>query len=278
MLSRPASRRLALGLSTLLGIARRGWFIPDCNADTARPPLVYAGLEPLFAAAAADFADAVAGLDAFADDFARMTGPPPAPRFDQGWFPPLDAAVAYAMVRRRRPRRIVEIGCGHSTRFLARAVADGGLTTTITAIDPAPRADLAGLDVEFLRMSIQAAGSRPFAALAAGDMLLVDSSHVLMPGSDVDIILGEVLPRLPAGVVVQFHDVFLPDGYPADWSWRGYNEQQGLVGWLDGGRARLLFASHYTATRLAGAVAASVVGRLPHHPEAPDAALWFELA
>ena len=48
------------------------------------------------------------------------------------------------MVRSLRPRRIVEVGSGHSTRFLARAVADGGLDTRITAIDPRPRASIRG--------------------------------------------------------------------------------------------------------------------------------------
>jgi predicted O-methyltransferase YrrM len=68
--------------------------------------------------------------------------PPPAPRWNQDWFPRLDAAAAYAMVRALRPRRIVEVGSGHSTRFMARAVEDGGLPTQILAIDPAPRAAL----------------------------------------------------------------------------------------------------------------------------------------
>lgn len=274
--TRAGRRRLALGLSTVLGLKTRGWFVPDRNAGAAREPRTYAALEPLFAAAEADFRTWIAGLDTFAAEFAAMGGPPPAPRFEQGWFPPLDAATAYAMVRLRRPRRIVEIGCGHSTRFLARAVADGGLATTITAIDPAPRADLSALGVHFVRAPMQEAGLAPFEGLEAGDLLLVDSSHVLMPGSDVDIVLGAVLPRLPAGVAVQFHDVFLPDGYPPEWAWRGYNEQQGLYGFLAGGASTLLFASHYARTRLADVVAASVVGRLPRHPQAPDAALWIE--
>ena len=77
--------------------------------------------------------------------------PPPAPRWNQDWFPRLDAAAAYATVRETRPRRIVEVGSGHSTRFLARAVADGGLATRITAIDPRPRAAIRGLNVEWLQ-------------------------------------------------------------------------------------------------------------------------------
>ena len=81
-----------------------------------------------------------------------------------------------------------------------------------------------------------------------------------MPGSDVDFLLGHVLPALPSGVVVQIHDIFLPDDYPPDWDWRGYNEQLGVLPLLLGGAWRVVFASHYAATRLADAVARSAVG------------------
>ena len=95
-------------------------------------------------------------IEAYAADLAAI-GPdlPPAPRWNQDWFPRLDAAAAYALVRSEPPRRVVEVGSGHSTRFLARAVADGGLATRITAIDPEPRASIAGLDVAFLRKPVQ---------------------------------------------------------------------------------------------------------------------------
>ena len=50
-----------------------------------------------------------------------------------------------------------------------------------------------------------------------------------MPGSDVDLLLNRVLPRLPAGVLVHIHDIFLPFDYPPIWGWRAYNEQQGVL-------------------------------------------------
>ena len=121
--------------------------------------------------------------------------PPPAPRWNQDWFPRLDAAAAYAMVRSLRPRRIVEVGCGHSTRFLARAVADGGLDTRITAIDPKPRASLAGLGIEWMASPVQRVAAFP--PLGEGDILFIDSSHQLKPGSDVEFLLKAVLPMLP---------------------------------------------------------------------------------
>ena len=70
---------------------------------------------------------------------------PPEPRWNQDWLPRLDALAAYVTVRQVRPARIVETGAGHSTRFLARAVRDGGLNTEITSLDPEPRATLNGL-------------------------------------------------------------------------------------------------------------------------------------
>ncbi len=202
--------------------------------------------------------------------------PSPAPRWDQDWFPRLDAAMAYAMVRRAAPQRIVEVGSGHSTRFLARAVADGGLATRITAIDPAPRAAITGLDVEIIRDTVQGAGATPFEGLAAGDILFIDSSHILMPGTDVDVLMNRVMPALPPGVLVHMHDICLPDDYPADWAWRGYNEQLAVAGLLTGGGYRPLFASRYAVTRMSQAVARSAAGKLPLLDGAVESSLWLE--
>ena len=115
--------------------------------------------------------------------------PPPAPRWDQDWFPRLDAAAAYAMVRSLRPRRIVEVGSGHSTRFLARAVADGGLDTRITAIDPQPRATIEKLPVEWLRSPVQRVAAFP--PLGENDILFIDSSHQLKPGRSEERRVGK---------------------------------------------------------------------------------------
>ena len=178
-------------------------------------------------------------------------------------------------MRERKPRRIVEVGSGHSTRFLAEAIADGGLATELTAIDPAPRADIAKTGARMIAMPVPSCGSAPFAGLAAGDLLFIDSSHVLMPGSDVDFLLNQILPGLPAGVLLHVHDIFLPE-VSAEWAWRGYNEQLAIALLLTGGSWRLLFASRYAATRLAVEVAASAVAALPSVPGAYDSSLWLE--
>ena len=200
------------------------------------------------------------------------TEPPPAPRWNQDWFPRLDAAAAYAMVRSTRPKRIVEVGSGHSTRFLARAVADGALDTEIIAIDPQPRATLAGLDIEWIATPVQRVAAFP--ALAANDILFIDSSHQLKPGSDVEFLLNAVLPLLPAGVRVHFHDIFLPDDYPAHWGWRRYNEQAAVAALIERNILAVQFASHATVTRQPDALT-GVLARLPLLPGAVESSLWL---
>ena len=272
-------RRLRFGLLTLFNLAQRGFFIPYRYAESLppageRPP--YAAIERFLDRYRPVFADFLTVLSRYAPEFERIgTAPPPQPRWRQSWFPRLDAATAYSLVRECAPKRIIEVGSGHSTRFIARAVADGGLETQITAIDPAPRADLGSLPVNLVRKTIHEAGTGLFNELEAGDFLMIDSSHILMPGSDVDLLFGQILPALPAGVLVQIHDIFLPDDYPAQWDWRGYNEQLGVLPLLGSGGWEPVFACHFAVSRMADEVAASAAGRLEKPDEAIESAFWL---
>jgi len=280
LFSRGGRRRLRLGLPTVLGLKPGGFFIPYRYADTiathARRPS-YAAMEDLFKASEPAFRDMIAGIEDLSSSLQAIGNePPPAPRWNQRWLPPLDAAAAYASVRRAPPARLVEVGSGHSTRFFARAAADGGLSAAITAIDPAPRADIGRLGVEAIRETVQNAGLEPFSALVRGDILSIDSSHILMPGTDVDFLFNRVMPGLPRGVRVHIHDIFLPDDYPASWAWRGYNEQLGIAALLQGGGWRVLWSSRYVATRMADALANGPLPRLGWVAGGLDSSLWIE--
>ena len=272
-------RSMQLGLLTVLGLARQGFFIPYRYAHTlpfpGRNPS-YPAVEAVMAAAVPRFADHLARIDALEADLAALgQAPPPHPRWTQDWFPTLDAAAAYAFVRGEKPKRIVEVGSGHSTRFMKQAVDDGGLDTHITAIDAQPNRFVDKLEIDFLHCTLGDVDSAVFARLGPGDILFIDSSHILMPGSDVDDLFNRVMPALPAGVLVHIHDIFLPDDYPAIWDWRGYNEQLGVVAMLTGGGYDVLFASNYVITRMAGPLAASAVARLPGKPDSLAASLWL---
>ena len=267
-------RRLALGLPTVLGLKPRGWFIPHRYAPLLPPPGAqppYPVIEQIFERNTSAFLGVLEAVDSHATALESLTS-----LLDQSWFPSLDAAVAYTLLRDRKPQRIVEVGSGHSTRVLSRA--SGGVSD-IVAIDPAPRADIIDLPgVRVVPSTLQAASPGLFDALRAGDALFIDSSHILMPGSDVDILLNRVLPVLPAGTLVHIHDIFLPYDYPPIWGWRAYNEQQGVVPLIATGAYRPLFSSAWVVRRLGDRLRNSVMQRLPQPPDAIAASLWLEKA
>ena len=68
--------------------------------------------------------------------------------------------------------------------------------------DPAPRADIEGAGVMLVRSTVQQAGLTHFSALCEGDVLFIDSSHILMPGTDVDVLCNRILPNLPNGIQI----------------------------------------------------------------------------
>jgi len=165
---------------------------------------------------------------------------PTGPRYDDpdnGWFPPIDAAVYESMIRRHRPTRVVEVGCGYSTA----ALFDAGAAPHVTLIDPSldrvhrllSPDDLQRCDVHEARL--QDVPLSIFLGLDAGDVLFVDSTHVTKCGSDVNRMIFEILPALACGVIVHFHDVFYPFEYPDEWvrEGRGWNETYLLRAFLE---------------------------------------------
>lgn len=274
MQTRTRIRRFKMGVQTLFGLRKLGIFIPYRYADSLPDaPGVYQEIEALMAERRGAFDEVLERIDEYAGPLAVLEGPPPEPRWAQDWFPRLDAAAAYSLVRSSPPKRILEVGSGHSTRFLARALKDAGADAEHLCIDPAPRAALLCLPVTWRNEVLSEDHLPLFAELEAGDVAMFDSSHLLLEGSDVDIQLNRILPGLKPGVLVHIHDVFLPDPYPVDWKWRGYAEQSGLGGWIAGRGAEIVFASRYAATRM-GAEQRPATAALPT-TGAPSSSLWL---
>jgi predicted O-methyltransferase YrrM len=135
-----------------------------------------------------------------------------------------DAICLYGMIRHVRPKRIIEVGSGHSSCVMLDTIdrhLDGD--TQCTFIEPYPAKLLSLLRPEDLRRvtilekRVQDVDLDPFLALERNDILFIDSSHVVKIGSDVNFLLGEVLPRLRPGVYVHVHDIFYPFEYPEAW-------------------------------------------------------------
>jgi hypothetical protein len=167
-----------------------------------------------------ELASFIAELDIQVDDpgrpgvfFLRNTG-----------FESVDAELLYGMIRSARPRRIVELGSGYTTLLINMAVRRNsaeGTPARHIAYDPYPREGVLGECVpEPTRLETTPATDVPlstFTQLEAGDVLFVDTTHTVKLGSDVNFIVLEVLPRLREGVLVHFHDIFLPWEYPQRW-------------------------------------------------------------
>jgi predicted O-methyltransferase YrrM len=137
---------------------------------------------------------------------------------DNDYFGGIDAEVLYCMTRLGRARQIVECGSGFSTRLMRKAVDDGKLATNITAIDPDPRIKIDQHAGTHIRLPVeQVEISVIVDTLSANDILFIDSSHRVTTGGDVPYLCLEVLPKLDPGVLIHFHDIFLPFDYPEDW-------------------------------------------------------------
>jgi hypothetical protein len=127
------------------------------------------------------------------------------------------------MVRHLRPRRVLELGSGYSSLILGMANAANraeGAAFRHDVYDPFSRPDLQPAIRAVADLHLVSANDVPACAveaLEAGDVLFVDTTHTVKLGSDVNHIVFEVLPRLRPGVVVHFHDIFLPYEYPREW-------------------------------------------------------------
>jgi hypothetical protein len=208
--------------------ARWGW--------SSEPP---AALTELLASGEAAYGaaiDAMLELREWAVSVPRDPVPgSPAPSWENSYWGGIDAAALVAELRRRDPRTYIEIGSGFSTRFARAAITDFGLRTKIVSVDPQPRAEVDALCDSVLRSRAADVDPAAFESLEAGDVLLIDGSHMAFMNSDAAVLLIEVLPTLAPGVLVGIHDVFLPWDYPPTWERRLYSEQYVLAALLLGG-------------------------------------------
>ena len=160
---------------------------------------------------------------------------------DNPYFSYGDAVILFGMLRRFRPRRIIEVGSGYSSAaMLDAAEMNPEAPIEFTFIEPHPDrlldllrpADRNHQVIETL--PVQNVPLTQFESLQANDILFIDSSHVLKIGSDVQHLLFQVLPRLQAGVLVHFHDVLWPFEYPELWfrQGRAWNEAYVLRAFL----------------------------------------------
>jgi len=176
-----------------------------------------------------------------------------------------DAMVYWAILNHFRPSRILEIGSGFTSALALDTVERLNLDTVCTFADPYP--ELAQRTIgtlapphRFIKSRVQDLDLALFEELDEGDLLFIDSTHVLKTGSDVHFELTEVLPRLRRGVLIHFHDIFTNFEYLRSWAIEknySWNEVHALHLFLQyNNEFQIEFFNHYIATEHASVVRA----------------------
>lgn len=201
------------------------WPIPDLNQLSEREWPITSEMRGIDLRVGQQLAFLNSLVPQYAGEYLQFADHPVSPAYayhrNNGLFECFDAEIAYCMVRQLQPKRIIEIGSGFSTRVLAAAMrrnlASEGTPGQLVCVEPHPdgvlRKGVPGV-AKLLPSPVQALSPDFVDELESGDILFIDSSHVVAVGSDVIYEILELLPRLRTGVVVHFHDIFLPADYP----------------------------------------------------------------
>ena len=160
--------------------------------------------------------------------------------YNNGSYGSGDSEYLYNIVRHFKPRKIIEIGSGHSTRMVKNAFAqnikeDSSYKCKHICIEPYEQPWLKDFGVELIRQRVETLDKTVFDQLEANDILFIDSSHVIRPQGDVLYEFLEVVPLVKKGVIIHVHDIFTPKDYLNEWvidEHRMWNEQYLLEAFL----------------------------------------------
>jgi len=151
---------------------------------------------------------------------------------------------------------------------------------SVTCVEPHEAAfvrELIGAgQVQYVEKPVQDVSLDIFKELEAGDIVFIDSTHVLKTGSDVCFELFEILPCLRTGVLVHFRDMFWPFEYPRKWAVdenRSWNEIYAVRAFLtDNPHWRIVLFNDY----LAKIERPMLEATYPQFLRNPGGALWLE--
>ena len=221
----------------------------------------------------------------YADELPSLLIGPEATRFapNNSHFSPIDAAITYCILRRSKPKRVIEFGSGVITRIVIRALAangrDGHPVESYINVDPEPdrrvraaaRTELGSQPRIALVQYQDTAASvgllwPNISALQSGDALILKTAHIFRIDNELLPLLLAAVPAASKGVLVHFSDIYLPKHYPRrlymDRKWF-FTEQYFLQALLAHADAliEIVFASHYMLYVSNSSAAAH--GRLP---------------
>lgn len=185
-------------------------------------------------------------------------------------FGPMEAQILYAFIATCRPSRVVQVGAGVATSVMLAAAEAHDVPLKLVAIDPFPTPMLQDLAaegrIELLQEPAQTVDMSTFTDLGPGDLLFIDSTHTVKPGSEVNRLVLEVFPRLNPGVYTHLHDIFFPYDFPPDLHERLFfwSESTLIHAYLiNNERTSLLVSTSWLALTHAGDLAEILIGYEP---------------
>lgn len=150
--------------------------------------------------------------------------------YENSFYSYTDGIILYSMLRHFQPKRIIEIGSGYSSALMLDTnELFFNNEISLTFIEPYTErlyslmAEIDKKNSTVINTDVQLISLDVFQQLQSGDILFIDSTHVVKTGSDLNYILFQILPRLKRGVLIHFHDIFYPFEYPKEWVLQGRN-------------------------------------------------------
>jgi len=140
---------------------------------------------------------------------------------NNGNFEEGDAEFLYGIIRYLKPSKIIEVGCGSSTKIINHALnlnTNDNVISEHTCIEPYEQSWLNEYkNIKLIRSKVEDCKIDWNNILNEGDILFIDSSHIIRPNGDVLYEYLTILPQLKSGVIVHIHDIFTPNNYPHNW-------------------------------------------------------------
>jgi len=132
----------------------------------------------------------------------------------------VDSTILYCLVRKNKPKKIVEIGSGHSTKIILLAMEKNlkdGFPCSLIAIEPFPKNFLKQINNSNFKLIVKKIQDVNQSEITDTEMLFIDSSHVSKFNSDVNTEIFEIIPKLEIGTLIHWHDIMIPGDYPENW-------------------------------------------------------------
>ena len=131
------------------------------------------------------------------------------------------ADYTHSIIRKYKPKKIIEFGSGYSSKVIASAIEKNKIENSIkcnyTIIDPFPDKLIKNNELKNITNLYEEKAEQTdislFKTLKKDDILFIDSSHMVRAGSDVNYAILDILPILKKGVIIHFHDIPMPFEY-----------------------------------------------------------------